>query len=113
MTDHVNLDPDAPRLSDSRPAHHNVKCLPKWYADIRFKRKRFEVRLNDRDYHEGDVLELNEFYPCESCHPSKNGCGACNYTTGKYSGVFHTEIIGRVWKDVPGLMPDHVILDLR
>lgn len=46
--------------------HHYLKILPKHFLDVEKGRKSFEVRFNDRDYHVGDVLYLQEFVPPET-----------------------------------------------
>jgi hypothetical protein len=40
-----------------------VKSWPPYFVDVARGTKRFEVRLNDRDYHVGDYLRLREFDP--------------------------------------------------
>lgn len=40
---------------------HELKILPKYFADIAFREKRFEIRKNDRDFKVGDILKLNEY----------------------------------------------------
>jgi len=42
---------------------HVLKCWPEQFQDIVDRRKRFELRLCDRTYAVGDVLELREFKP--------------------------------------------------
>lgn len=39
---------------------HNVLCAAEWFEPVIKKRKRFEIRENDRDYREGDFMILNE-----------------------------------------------------
>ena len=46
-----------------RMTHHNLKCWPKYFAEIGWGRKTFEVRFNDRNYRVGDTIELREFDP--------------------------------------------------
>ena len=40
---------------------HHVKITPIHYEEIASGRKNFEIRLNDRDYKVGDIVELQEF----------------------------------------------------
>jgi hypothetical protein len=42
---------------------HELKCWPGFFREIYEERKRFEVRYNDRDFHEGDELILREWEP--------------------------------------------------
>lgn len=40
---------------------HELKILPKWYADVESEKKNFEIRVNDRNYKVGDTLILQEY----------------------------------------------------
>lgn len=40
---------------------HDLKIAPRYFHDIVDGRKRFEIRKNDRDYREGDVVFLREW----------------------------------------------------
>ena len=40
---------------------HELKILPKYYAAVWLGDKRFELRKNDRNYQEGDILLLREW----------------------------------------------------
>lgn len=40
---------------------HELKILPKWYEDVIYRRKKFELRKADRNYKVGDILLLREF----------------------------------------------------
>ena len=39
---------------------HNLKIEPRWFKQIKDNTKRYEIRLNDRNYKVGDTLKLNE-----------------------------------------------------
>ncbi len=39
---------------------HNLKIKEKYFNDVLYKRKKFELRKDDRDYKEGDLLRLKE-----------------------------------------------------
>lgn len=39
---------------------HNLKIESKYFKQIKDNTKRYEIRLNDRDYKVGDTLKLNE-----------------------------------------------------
>ncbi len=45
------------------PKHHVLKCWPAYFNEVRAGRKAFECRLNDRDFREGDSIELREYDP--------------------------------------------------
>jgi hypothetical protein len=40
-----------------------MKCWPSHFEAVVKRKKRFEVRINDRDYAEGDLLVLREWDP--------------------------------------------------
>lgn len=42
---------------------HTLKTLPGFYEQVVAGNKKFECRINDRDFQVGDVLELAEFDP--------------------------------------------------
>jgi ASC-1-like (ASCH) protein len=42
---------------------HGLKIHPEYYKAVVTGKKTFEIRKNDRDYHVGDKLFLNEFDP--------------------------------------------------
>lgn len=42
---------------------HKLKILPHYFEAIKEGRKKFEVRFNDRDYKEKDILILEELDP--------------------------------------------------
>lgn len=44
---------------------HNLKILPKYFADVKSGIKTFEIRFNDRNYKVGDTLILREWTPEE------------------------------------------------
>lgn len=45
------------------PQHHQLKTWPQYFNEVFMGRKNFEVRENDRDFHTGDWVHLNEFDP--------------------------------------------------
>jgi Protein of unknown function (DUF551). len=47
------------------PVTHNLKIWPEYFAAVRDGLKRAELRWNDREYQEGDILDLCEWDPNE------------------------------------------------
>jgi len=41
--------------------HHKLKIAPKYFDAVLSGKKLFEIRYNDRDFHEGDTVELLEY----------------------------------------------------
>jgi hypothetical protein len=50
------------RLNPNKRKHY-LKIWPEFYKDVKSRRKRFEMRFNDRGYQVGDILVLQEFDP--------------------------------------------------
>lgn len=42
---------------------HALKTWPEYFKLVREGKKRFELREDDRDYEEGDVIILQEYHP--------------------------------------------------
>lgn len=40
---------------------HELKILPQYYNDVKEGKKKFELRKDDRNYQEGDLVVLKEF----------------------------------------------------
>lgn len=77
---------------------HQLKCAANYFDDVVTGRKTFEVRKNDRDFHVGDFLALNE---CNSEHE--------HLETGR-SAIFHVHYI----LDDPAYMKEgYVILGIE
>ncbi len=53
--------PDFTRSENS--TMHDLKCWPEFFDDILSGKKSFEIRKNDRDFKEGDILFLREYDP--------------------------------------------------
>jgi ASC-1-like (ASCH) protein len=75
---------------------HELKIHPEHYQEITLGLKKVEVRLNDRNYQEGDILLLNEYNP----------------KAMRYTGNQDIKKVSYVIKDVAGLAPDYVILQI-
>lgn len=75
---------------------HQLKCAANYFDDVVTGRKTFEVRNNDRDFHIGDYLALNEL--------ATNGV-----ETGR-SALFHVYYI---LDDPAYCLPGYVILGIE
>jgi len=47
---------------------HNLKILPEYFNAVDEGKKNFEVRVNDRNFQEGDVVTLKEFNNVDSTY---------------------------------------------
>jgi len=70
---------------------HYLKAWPESFQPIRVGLKRFEIRLNDRDYKVGDTLVLAEYIPDSTVaeHPGGHYTGnsvraAVNYVMSEF-----------------------------
>lgn len=52
---------------------HELKILPKYFADVISGEKTFEIRKFDRPFHKGDLLALNEYDAERKCYTG-NSC---------------------------------------
>ena len=75
---------------------HELKIHPKYYRAVLLGLKKVEIRLNDRNYQEGDLLILNEFDP----------------KTEKYTSFQVKRKVDFIIRDVAGLDPDYVIMQI-
>lgn len=64
---------------DRRPMVHALKTDPQTYDDVVSRRKKFEIRKNDRDFRVGDVLSL--------CRTESTGAQMAAGAELVYSGV--------------------------
>lgn len=76
---------------------HELKIHPRYFKDVMLGIKKFEIRLNDRNYQERDNLILKEWNP----------------ETNQYTGRQTVRIVSDVFDNLPGLLPNYVILQLQ
>lgn len=65
MEDVVEIEKDVPKISENvieteAKVTHQIKLVAEFFDDAAAGRKSFELRKNDRNYKEGDVLEMEE-----------------------------------------------------
>lgn len=79
---------------------HELKTWPEYFHKVRTGEKKFELRKNDRDFHSGDLLLLQEW----------------SYTTG-YTGetllAKITYILNNETTDLPGLLNGYSLLSIE
>jgi hypothetical protein len=75
---------------------HELKIHPQHYRAVLLGLKKVDIRLNDRNYQVGDLLILNEFDP----------------KTEKYTSFQVKRKVDYIIRDVAGLAPNYVILQL-
>ncbi len=82
---------------------HAIKIQPPYFDDVISGRKQFEIRLNDREYQEGDYLALNEW--------EQTGSVGGHYT-GRSCLVLVDYILYGA-NGVPGLDEDYCIMGIK
>jgi ASC-1-like (ASCH) protein len=75
---------------------HELKIHPEYYKDVLLGFKKVEIRLNDQNYQEGDLLILNEFDP----------------KTEKYTGGQVKRKVDYIVKFPIGLAPNYLALQI-
>lgn len=78
---------------------HELKCWPAMFFPTSLGIKKFEYRMNDRDFQEGDTLWLREYEPEDDTY------------TGKACRV----LVQAVWtaNDIPGLLEDFCVMQVK
>jgi len=77
-------------------ATHELKIERHWFHEIQGRRKRCEVRKDDRGFRVGDVLILNEY----------------DREAERYTGAMVRRIVSHILRDVPGVEAGYVVLSL-
>lgn len=82
---------------------HRLKTVKPYFTDVQNGIKLFELRKNDRNFHPGDILILEEF----------NDTG--NAFTSGYTGQVVRKSVSYVLKDCPqfGLQDGYCVLGIR
>ena len=84
---------------------HELKCDPKYFSLLKSHKKKFEVRLNDRNFRVGDELLLKEFVPKGYYGVRKNE----NKFTGR---ILHRRIDYILEGGQFGIEKDYVVMSL-
>ena len=77
---------------------HELKIWPEYFEAIRVGNKTFEIRENDRDFKEGDVLLLKEYIPVMN-----------EYTERSMKVVVKYIMEGGRF----GILPDYVVMSIE
>ncbi|HWB62144.1 MAG TPA: DUF3850 domain-containing protein [Chitinophagales bacterium] len=101
-----NNEPDEeilpPKASaDGKERIHELKCHPQPFNAKWENRKNWELRKNDRDYQEGDILIEKEYSPL------------CNNGEGDYSGMEIHEKVIYILRHGFGLPEGYVIMSTQ
>lgn len=67
---------------------HRLKTWPEYFQLVLDGRKKFEVRKFDRDFKEGDILELVEYDPMTNTYSGREMDAVVGYVlTGQEFGI--------------------------
>ena len=73
---------------------HDLKTWPEYFAMVKDGRKRFEVRMNNREFHEGDTLLLQEYEPEEGVFSGNTlTCRVTCVVDGEQFGIKHGYVV--------------------
>lgn len=102
---------------------HDLKTWPEYFEALIERKKPFELRQNDRNFQVDDILNLQEFRPCEACHATgrvwDNGdkidcdCMITKHPKGVYTGSRMLCRVIYVLSECAGLQEGYVILGLE
>ncbi len=70
------------KLIESGAIQHDLKTLPQYFEDVATGVKKFELRIDDRNYSVGDMFVLREW-------------------DSEYTGRYFVESIGYILRDCP------------
>ena len=92
------LTPVSPSTNNDAKSH-SLKTWPEPFEAVLRGIKNFELRVNDRDFKEGDVLELREFDPVSQAYTGRTVCRCITYIIagGEWDLPDHLCILG--WAD--------------
>ena len=82
---------------------HAIKITPRYFEDILSGKKSFEIRLNDREYQQGDYLALNEW---------EQTSAVGGHYTGRSILAFVDYILYGA-EGVPGLDEDYCLMGIK
>lgn len=92
------------------PRTHNLKTWPRYFDAIAKQGRRFELRLNDRDFQPGDILHLNEWIPISGNYTDWTIKARINHV---FSLKGYADIKGWQWALCRRLMPNLAILSIE
>ena len=81
----------------SEQKEHQLKCWPKFFKAVTSGKKKFEIRYDDRDFRERDILHLREWDP----------------ETKTYTGKFSFQRITYCLRGLPWVPDGYVAMSLK
>lgn len=92
------------------PRIHHLKTWPRYFDAIAKQQKRFELRLNDRNFAAGDILHLREWSPIDGSYTDWTIKARITYVLRLKD---YADIKGWQWALCRRLMPDLAILSIE
>jgi len=97
--------------SGGRIRCHTLKSWPMYFHDVLARKKRAEIRINDRDYMVGDFLLMSEYIPRgESVTRSK---GDVETSSGEFTGAWIKAQVTHITDFPIGLQAGYVMLSFE
>lgn len=76
---------------------HELKTMPEFFQHLWEGRKKFEIRKDDRGFRAGDTLRLQEYLLSDQ----------------KYTKRWMEAKVNRIWKRLPGVDSQFVVMDIE
>lgn len=107
---------------------HALKCWPPYFQQVRDDLKCLEIRQNDRDYQDGDLLVLREYLPTDSelegyssavlpnsfdVEKTRQAIADLVDMDRGFTGDVELALARHVLREAPGLAPGYVAISLQ
>lgn len=99
--------PSSLPLDGGEAVTHSLKIEPEYFQLVQSGRKRFEIRKDDRNFQEGDEVELREW------HPGHLGDSESPERATGFTGHMLVFRIGYILRDERFLPPGYVCFQLE
>lgn len=100
---------------------HALKCWPPYFQQVRDDLKCLEVRRNDRDYRDGDLLVLQEYLPTDreladapfDATEARRAVAELKEMDRGYTGEVELALAQHVLRQAPGMEVGYVAISLH
>ena len=70
---------------------HHLKTEPKYFEEVRYNKKKFELRKNDRDFQVNDTLVLQEYDRETKQYSGSSVSATVTYILHEYNTALHED----------------------
>lgn len=74
-------------MTTRKPVTHELKTWEEYFEEVRNGNKKFEMRYNDRDFHQGDIVILKEWIPGEEKFTGREMAFEIGYVLDFFQGL--------------------------